>query len=291
MIHKKSSYGSAVYWINGHYLTLRRYLNDFYPIYDWNIIKHFFVKNPIQAKVILDDYNSTNESKQKKVMEIVREGKSKIIYICGGRGWGKSCLAFWIAEKIHYSQNPIPIYVVGEGVIKKFPEWVKYKDRIQDVPNGVFVILDEASIRYNAREYFKEANILLGKMLAIARHKDLSIIFITQHINLMDINITRLRDMIIWKKMNSYYFGEKGGGRASRADKFWDKVRMNMAPRSKEETLLEYPAEKRFIHFRNEKPTFWTEEMSRSFEGYKFKDKEEESIKASKIKRPKVLRI
>lgn len=271
--HKKQSYGSAMYYLNGRTLTMRRYLNKFYPIYDWEVITHFFLENPIQTKMILDDFTKGNDAKQDIVLNIIMSGKSKIIYICGGRGQGKSVLAYWIAEQIHNRAKWIPIYCVGVDINKVFPNWIRYADNITDVPNGSFIILDEASIRYNAREYQKDANIVLGKMLAIARHKDLSVVFITQHVALMDINITRLRDMIIWKKSNSYSYSEKGS-KNTREDRFFSKVRMNMSPRNKNETLFEYPAEKRFIHFLHDVPTFWTEEMSTSFKDYKFEQKE-----------------
>jgi len=265
MIKKRGGSGSAIHWLNGRFMALDRYLQRFYDIYDWDNVKRFFFENPIQARTIINDFLKTNEQKQNKVIDILMEGKSKIIYIVGGRGQGKTVLAFWIVEQIHLIDLLYPIYIVGEGIIKQFPAWINCCENIKDVPNGAFVILDEASIRYSAREFYKEANMLLGKLLAIARHKDLSIIFITQHTGLIDINILRLRDIILWKKMNSYSIGERT---EKRTDEFWGKVRTKMSPRAREETLFEYPAERRFINFSHSTSDFWNENMSTMFRDY-----------------------
>jgi hypothetical protein len=281
---KRQSYGTAQHYMNGRRLTMSRYLNHFYPIYDWGIIGYFFNKNPIQSKIILDDYSKANDTKQEEVLNILMEGKSKIIYIVGARGWGKTCTCAWFCDGMYKLNPKIKIYFVGEGVKKIFPEWVSYADKIQDVPNGSFIVVDEASIRYSAREFYKEANIVLGKLMAIARHKELSVLFITQHVGLIDINITRLRDIIIWKKSNDYGLSERRseGGRANKQKKFFDKIRMNMAPRKIDEVLFEYPAEKRFIHFTHNMPDWWNEEISKSFEKFSFAEKIE---KPTKLKR------
>lgn len=283
---KRQSFGTAYWFLQGHSIAMSRYLNDFYPIYDWQIMKGFFYDNPIQAKVILEDYRRDNAVKQRIVLGCILDGKSKLILVIGGRGQGKTCLAGWIMERIQDTDNKLPIYVVGEGVLHIFPEWVKYADKIEQVPNGAFIILDEASIRYNSRDFFKDANKLLGKMMAIARHKDISVVFITQHPQLIDINILRLRDLTLWKKMNSYDISERGTGKSSKGDKFWNKVRMNMAPRTKKETLFEYPAEKRFINFTSPEPIFWNDRISKSFQNFKFEEDNKE-VKDNIVKKGK----
>jgi len=272
MVIKRSSFGSARHWLSGHRLTMQRYLQKFYPPYDWGLIKHFFWENPIQARTILDDFAKNNDKKHEIIVKSLTEGKSKIIYVCGARGSGKSVLAFWLAEQINNKNPKIPIYTVGSNIIKKFPSWVKYAGAIQQVPNGSFIVLDEASIRYNAREFYREANILLGKYLAIARHKEISVIFITQHTALIDINITRLRDIIFWKRANDYSIGDKGR-KVRSEDKFIQKIRNMMSPREQRQCLFEFPAQKRFINFHHPMPEFWTEELSKAFSSFNFDEK------------------
>jgi len=272
---KRKSTGSAIYWARGNKMLRDKYLHRYYPIHDWGIIKHFFKENPIQAKIILQDFRKTNEAKQREVLNILLHGKSKIVYIIGARGKGKTCTSAWLVSELYKLNNKISIYFVGAGIRQMFPkEWAKYENKIQDVPNNSFIVLDEASIRYSAREFYKESNILLGKYLAIARHKGLTVIFITQHAGMIDINIRRLRDIVIWKPSNDYTFTE-GKGKDSTLKKFYDKIRYNMAPRNIDEVLLEYPAEKRFIHFKHEKPLFWTEELSKAFSSFQFGSKDD----------------
>lgn len=274
-MYKRQSYGTALWWIHGRTLTLKRYLATYYPIYDWGLIERFFIQNPIQARVILDDFIKDNDTKTNQVADLIIGGKSKITYIIGARGSGKTCFAGWLLDKIHEKDEYQKIFVVGEDIIQDFPSWIQYVDKIQDVPNGSIILLDEASIRYSAREFWREANIILGKYLAIARHKEISVIFITQHGALVDVNVTRLRDCIVWKKSNDYTLSERGGSsRGNREQRFWNKVRYNMAPRQQNEALFEYPAMKRFIHFKHGPPEWWNEKLSKLFKDFKFQERD-----------------
>lgn len=270
VIHKrKQSTGTARWWIYGHRITMERYLHRFYPIFDWEVIKYFFMANPIQAKVILDDFKRNNEEKLKEVINIFIFGKSKIVYIIGARDSGKTASAFMFSEIVQKETNR-KIYCVSPTLNKKYlPEWIIVVDDIRDVPIGSFAIIDEASLQYNAREFYKRENIDMGKILAIARHKDIFLIFITQDIQLADITIRRLRDIVIWKRSNDYGLSERGTHR-SQEHKFWRKVRNMMAPKDQNECLFEYPAKKRFIHFTHDLPECWNDELSKSWRDFKF---------------------
>lgn len=274
MLGRRNSFGSALHYLDGHKLTMTRYLQKFYTPYDWGIIRTFFFQNPIQARVILTDFSKSNEAKMEVVMDLFLKNKSQIIYIVGGRGSGKTCTAFMLAE-IYHRRTSRSVYYVGEGVnTDVLPKWCLYKKTIQDVPNSCLAIIDESGIQFNAREYQDRKNIDLGKLLMIARHRDLSCIFLTQHQSLSDTNLQRLRDLVIWKMSNDYTPAEKGTAR-SKEHQFWKKVRKMMSPRTKRECLFEYPMLRRFIHFSHNPPDCWSDDLSKTWRNKRFEKKEE----------------
>jgi len=286
MVIKRQRVGSALHFINGRKLTLRRYLQRFYPPYDWDEVKRFFYDNPIQARVILEDFLKSNDAKLDIVLDLFLGIKSQIIYIVGGRGSGKTCTSFMIAEQIHNRTGRL-IYYIGEGVnTNVLPSWCKHKKDIQSAPDGCLAIIDESGIQFNAREYHDRGNINMSKMLMIARHKDISLMFLTQHTSLSDTNIQRLRDLVIWKMSNDYVPAERGTTR-SKEHQFWKKVRSMMMPRTKSECLFEYPMKRRFIHFSHGLPECWSEDLSKTWKGKNFIDKESNN-KLKQIKKIKV---
>lgn len=289
MVIKRSSYGSALHYLDGRPATITRYLQRFYPPYDWHVIKKFFFDNPIQAKVILKDFSKSNDQKLRLVAQIFIMGKSKIVYIVGARDSGKTATAFMFAESVHYEIGR-PIYYIAPPVKKEIlPKWCRVVATIQEAPNGCFAIIDEASIQYHSREFYTKESIDMSKILAIARHKDIFLIFITQDTALADVNIRRLRDIVIWKRSNDYSLTERGS-RYAKEQTFWKKVRSMMSPRDKPECLFEFPAQRRFIHFAHPLPECWTEELSKSWSDYQKTIKEESTIKSKELK-PEVMYV
>lgn len=283
---KRQSFGTAYHYLNGHSLSFQRYLQTFYPPYDWRVIGNFFYQNPIQAKVILEDFQKSNDEKLEEMIRVFVYGKSKIVYIVGARNSGKTATAFMVAEET-YKQIRRPIYYVAPTNTsqKALPYWCKLAESIQTVPRGSFAIVDESAIQFNAREYMQSENIDMTKLLVIARHKDIFLIFLTQDTELADTNIRRLRDIILWKKSNNYSLSERGN-KQSREMRFWQKVRNMMAPREQSQCLFEYPSERRFIHFEHGLPECWSEALSKMWQAKTFgQDDPKKEIKPEKFKR------
>ena len=115
---------------------------------------------------------------------------SLIMIITGRRGGGKTALGMKFVEigKILDKKS----YVIGFEN-SKTPRWVKKVNNLEDVPNDSLVLVDEAGISFSARESMKKANKEMANLLSIARHKNLSLIFITQ-------NCMPLRTKIITEK-------------------------------------------------------------------------------------------
>lgn len=124
--------------------------------------------------------------------------ESLILAVAGRRGSGKSVLGFRLMENIH-AKNSRPCFVLGvkQSVL---PSWIETIDEISKVSNGGVVLVDEGAISFGSRESMSKKNRSLGELLAIARHKDLTLIFITQNTGMIDKNVLNLCDVILLKE-------------------------------------------------------------------------------------------
>src|SRR3989344_9672343 len=124
--------------------------------------------------------------------------KSQIALIFGKRGSGKSTLGFRIMENAHaLKERPCFVLGVKQSVL---PSWISEVSDIEQTKNGGIVLVDEGAIAFSARQSMKKSNVELGKLLAVARHKDLTVLFITQNTGMIDKNVLNLTDIIIAKE-------------------------------------------------------------------------------------------
>jgi hypothetical protein len=123
--------------------------------------------------------------------------KSLVMLIIGRRGGGKTALGMKFVEvgKILNKRS----YVIGFEN-SKVPKWVKKANDLEEVPNNSLVLVDEAGISFSARDSMKKGNKEMANLLAIARHKNLSLIFITQNSAMLDLNVLRLADVLLFKE-------------------------------------------------------------------------------------------
>ncbi|MBW2970494.1 hypothetical protein KY309_02040 [Candidatus Woesearchaeota archaeon] len=123
---------------------------------------------------------------------------SLILAVAGRRGSGKSVLGFRLMENIH-AKTERSCFVLGvkQAVL---PSWIQTIDEISKVSNGGVVLVDEGAISFGSRESMSKKNRSLGELLAIARHKDLTLIFITQNTGMIDKNVLNLCDVILLKE-------------------------------------------------------------------------------------------
>lgn len=123
---------------------------------------------------------------------------SNILLIAGKRGSGKTALGMKFIEM--YKKNTRrKVFAMGfENA--RLPIWIKKADEIEKISNNSSVLIDEGALTFSARDSMKTANKQLGKIMAIARHKNLSLILIAQNSAMIDLNVLRLADTIILKE-------------------------------------------------------------------------------------------
>ena len=122
---------------------------------------------------------------------------SLIMLILGRRGAGKTALGMKFVE-IGRMFNKIP-YVIGFEN-SRIPKWIKKANHLSDIPNNSLVLIDEAGISFSSKDSMKKANKNLTNLLSIARHKNLSLIFITQSSAMLELNVLRLCDVLLFKE-------------------------------------------------------------------------------------------
>ena len=123
---------------------------------------------------------------------------SLIVLIAGRRGSGKSATAFRLLENIH-ATNKRPCYAIGPKQ-NNLPAWITAIGSIEDAKNGGVILVDEGAITFSSRNAMSDANKDLAGLLAVARHKDLTLILITQNTGMIDNNVLRLCDTLVFKE-------------------------------------------------------------------------------------------
>ncbi len=140
-------------------------------------------------KVIKGEYKKFDE----KIMN-----DSLIVLIFGKRGSGKSSLGFKCLENIS-SKTGRKCFALGVSP-SKLPSWIGSVRNVENAPEGAIVLIDEGAISFGARDSMSAKNKELTKVMAVARHKDLSLIFVTQNTGFIDKNILALTDTLMIKE-------------------------------------------------------------------------------------------
>jgi len=121
-----------------------------------------------------------------------------IMLIVGKRGSGKTALGMQFLSWFNHVARR-KCYGIGYDAAK-LPRWIHKTGRVENVPNDSVVLIDEAAILYFSREAMTSTNRMLTKLMTIARHKNLSMILITQSSALVEINVLRLADVLLIKE-------------------------------------------------------------------------------------------
>jgi len=188
------------------------------------------------------------------------KNSSLIILITGKRGSGKTALGFKFLENLAGKRRA---YYLGEG---KFPRFIKKVSDIKDVKNNSILLVDEAAIIYSSRNSMKKSNKVLGELMTIARHKDLSLIIITQNSAMIDLNVLRLADTIVFKEpslLQARFERKSILDLFKKAESHFKKI--DSKERKKHFYVLDDEFEGMLI---SGLPEFWSDKISKSFEGF-----------------------
>lgn len=127
-----------------------------------------------------------------------------LIVIEGQRGEGKTSLAWFLAELKRTEKRGKRVVAFGmpEVAKKALPKWISHMQTLEEVSRAKpsIVVIDEAAFTANSRRAMQETNIEWLKLIAICRHKDHLLIFVSQHNRQLDVQILADADLVIMKK-------------------------------------------------------------------------------------------
>ena len=187
----------------------------------------------------------------------ISKNPSTIGIILGARGTGKSAIGLKLLENMHVLSKK-NFYAMG---FKDLPDWISVVDNVNDIKTNSFVLIDEGGILFSSRKSFSDANTLLSELLLIARHNDLSILFISQNSSNLEINAIRQADYLIMKPSSLLQrdFERK------KIKEIYDEASSKFQ-KYKDKKGITYIYSEQFKGFiSNPLPSFWSQKVSKSF--------------------------
>ncbi len=186
-----------------------------------------------------------------------------LMLIIGKRGSGKTSLGMKFLAWYHHHTDR-KCYGVGYSKAK-LPRWLKRADALEELPNDSVVLIDEAAILFFSRESMTPMNKLLSKFMAIARHKNLTMILITQSSAMVELNVLRLADVLLFKEPSLL---QARFERKSLKDLFERVTKVFKGLDEKPAHFYVYSDEFEGL-VRYDLPYFWNDSISRAFREFK----------------------
>ncbi len=193
--------------------------------------------------------------------DFVYENKSSIGIILGARGSGKSVLGMRLLENAGSKGRKTAAVGFNESSLPSCIKVVSPTD-LNAVENGSFLLVDEGGISFSSRNSMSEANKFLSSLLFISRHKDLSVLFISQNSANLEVNTLRQADYLLLKKPSLLQqdFERK------KINEIYDKARAGFQKHSDLGKNVFFVYSDAFSGFAsNVLPSFWSEKASKAF--------------------------
>ncbi len=190
--------------------------------------------------------------------------KSTIGIILGARGSGKSALGMRLLENVH-AKTGRKVAAMGFKP-DSVPRWIRCIGSPDEAPNGCMLLVDEGGITFGSRDGMSNANKLLSALLLVARHKDLSVMFISQNSSNIDVNALRQADFLLLKRSSLL----QGDFERKRITEIYGEHAPGFQEFKSPGATLVYSDE--FLGFvENPLPSFWSEKASKAFKDFSSK--------------------
>ena len=197
---------------------------------------------------------------------LYKKGKSTVGVVLGARGSGKSALGLRVLENAAARGRRVCALGFKESAV---PPWVRVVASPDEASNGSFLLVDEGGISFSSRSSMSSANKLLSSLLFVARHKDLSVLFITQNSANLEVNTLRQADYLLLKKPSLLQrdFERK------KINEIYDSAASGFKEHAENKGLF-YSYSDSFKGFAsNSLPSFWSQAASKSFDNAKLGSK------------------
>lgn len=182
-------------WFWRHQTAIRRWIRDNFHVFDREFEWKWAIANPQILYNIINSQSIPNEVKIAYFLDRIARKDDGTFVVMGHQRAGKTTTVAWILENLHEIYQDLgkerEIYFIypNTELQEELPDWLHVVKSIKEVPNCSDVVLDEASIRTNARKWQSQQNMVFTWLSVIAGHKDMKLFFITQHPELLDTNL------------------------------------------------------------------------------------------------------
>ena len=198
------------------------------------------------------------EGKLKDFEDSLYREQSLIGLIVGSRGSGKSALGMRILENVRAKTKRRVAAMGFES--SQLPSWIEPISSIEEIKNGSFVLVDEGGIEFSSRSAMSSANKLLTELLLISRHKDISVLFITQNSANIEVNTLRQVDYLLLKKPSLLQLDFE----RKKIRDIYEEIKEGFSRHGSKEVFFVYSHDYR--GFASAKlPSFWTASLSKSY--------------------------
>lgn len=200
-----------------------------------------------------------------------------IILIIGRRRYGKSALGFNILENFH-NERKLPTYVVSLPKEKHhlLPDWITPVETVEKLPDNCVALIDEGALKYHAYMWGAKETVVMDRVISVSGQKDQTFIFITHTMRKFAITLLLDVDILLCKNPSLLHSKLE----RSEVRKLVDKVakEFNKLPRDevKKSTYVISDDFEGFI--RNKLPSFWSEDLSKSYAGIPIKKEETSGV-------------
>ncbi len=192
-------------------------------------------------------------------LDHVSKSDSQIGIILGARGSGKTAFGVKFLENF-YSKHGKRCFAMGFSE-EEMPSWIDVVSDIEEIGNDSMVLIDEGGVLFNSRQAMSSANKLLSSLMMVARHKNISIMFISQNSSNLEVNILRQADFLALKPSSLL---QKDFERKI-VQKIYESTGEHFEKFKGDEGLVHIYAGKFRGFVSNPLPSFWGEGVSKGF--------------------------
>lgn len=191
-----------------------------------------------------------------------------MVLIAGGIGQGKTCLAYGILEETHAADPGREIFAYNFPAVKAhlLPSWMKVT-MDEEFPDGSVVIADEAYFAFYAKDHANELNRFMEKFAGLARQKGILTLFITQATRKLSLaQVAGAQAMLVKCPDIMMARLDRAELRSTMRDALND-FRKLPDVEWQEATYVVTLRHEGLMEKTNTPPSFWTEDLSRAWEG------------------------
>lgn len=223
--------------------------------------KYIIHKARGKVKAKFEDFTvlKTEKGSYSKWIDSTYKADSKIGIIIGARGSGKTAFGVKYLENANTKYNK-KCYAMGFNA-SEMPGFIHVVNDPSEIENDSIVLIDEGGILFSSRNAMSNANKLLSNLILISRHKNLSILFISQNSSNLDVNIIRQADFLILRHSALL---QKDFERKI-IQKIYEKINPAFE-KFEDKNKISYVYSDEFLGFiSNSLPSFWGSNISKSF--------------------------